>query len=323
MKKIKIIQMGLGGVGRGVVRMVAESNWGELVGVVDIDSNITGKDAGEVAGLSEPIGIVVTNDVTRLYATLDADIVVISTSDGTLESILPDVIEPLSRGINVVTPCMDASDPYLYNADLSSKIQDTCLKNNATFLGVGSTQLVARSLLAISETCRNIVKVTCLVHADVTKFPVASKQHEFGILLSSSDYETAVDTDTLRGRKALRKEAILIAKSLKLEYDETVSRYEPILENDVVMAVSHRFKVLNKGKVVVDYVYKFIEDPKHQYFHEFAIDATPSVNARIDFSLDRGIEGTIVPLVHCIPSVVVAAPGIMSMLDLPPGFRCS
>ena len=72
---------------------------------------------------------------------------------------------------------------------------------------------------------------------------------------------------------------------------------------------------------MVSYTYRFIEDPEHQYFHEFNIDATPKVGARIDFSLDRGLEGTIVPLVNSIPFTVSAMPGLLQMLDLPPTLK--
>ena len=322
-EKIKIIQMGLGDVGRGVAQLLVRANWAEIVGVIDIDPSKVDKDLGDILGLATPLGIVVTDDANTLFSSTEADIVVASTTSGTLRSIYPEIIKPLQKGMNVITPCMDISDPYLYDPVITTKIQELSIENEVTFLGIGSTQLVTRCLLAIAETCREIKKVTCSVHADVTKFSLESKQQGFGILFTESDYENAVKSDALKGRQALRKEAILIANCLQLEYDETRSRYEPIINDNTVTGVSHIFEVLKNNHIIVEYNYKFIEDPEHKYFHEFVIDAIPSINTRIDFSLDRGIEGTIVPLANCIPYVIASSPGILSMLDLPPGLRLS
>ena len=323
MEKIKIIQMGLGGVGRGVAQMLVRANWAEIVGAIDIDPNKVGKDLGDILSLATPMGIVVTDDANTLFSNTKADIVISSTTSGTLPSIYPEIIKPLQEGMNIITPCMDVSDPYLYDPAITTKIQELCIENEVTFLGIGSTQLVTRSLLTIAETCREIKKVTCSVYADVTKFPLASKQSEFGILYTVSDYEKAVSSKALKGRQALRKEAVMIANSLQLKYDEIRSRYEPVVNDNIVTGVTHIFEVLKNNQVIVAYNYKFIEDPEHKYFHEFVIDAVPSVNTRIDFSLDRGIEGTIVPLANCIPNVVASSPGIISMLNLPPGLRPS
>ena len=122
-----------------------------------------------------------TDDANTLFSSTEADIVVASTTSGTLRSIYPEIIKPIQKGMNVITPCMDISDPYLYDPVITTKIQELSIENEVTFLGIGSTQLVTRCLLAIAETCREIKKVTCSVHADVTKFSLESKQQGFGI----------------------------------------------------------------------------------------------------------------------------------------------
>jgi len=318
---LRVVILGLGGVGRLVARLLVDCDWVQIAGVVDIAPDLVDKDLGALLDRSQPLEVRVTSDADALLDRVSPDIVVAATTSGSLHTIYPEIIGALERGIDVVTPCMDVSNPFLYDEAVSARIEKACLDNGATFFGIGSTQLVVRSLLAVAETCRQIRKIRCFVHADVSKFPLASKQQEFGILLTATEYEEAVASGRIKGRQALRKEALLLARSLGLAYDGEASRYEPIIESERVVGVDHIFSVTRGEQVIVDYVYRFIEDSEHRYFHEYEIESIPEVKAHVDFSIDRGIEGTAVPIVKCLPVVAAAPPGILSMLDLPPGLN--
>jgi hypothetical protein len=321
METLKVIVVGLGGVGSRVAKSVVDSEWAELVGAVDIAADLVGKDVSASFGGSARANVSITSDIDALLDAAAPDVVVAATTSSSLSTIYPEIVGVLERGVNVITPCMDVSDPWLYDAETTALIERACQKSGATFLGIGSTQLVIRSLLALAETCRLIERVKCFVHADVSKFTLTSKQQEFGVLLGVSDYDSAVASGRVKGRRALRKEARLLANSLGLAYDREDARYEPIVEQGTVVGVDHIFTVGIGDRTVVEYTYRFIEDAEHRYFHEFEIDAAPKVGARLDFSSDRGLEGTVVPLMKCLPAVVAAAPGIISMLDLPLGLN--
>ena len=316
---LNVVQLGLGGIGCGIVRQLAGCAGVEIIGSVDPDPAKIGKDAGLIAGLPNPAGVIVCDRIETIIMAQKVDVVIAATANGTLETIEEEVCEILEQGINVVSPCMDVSDPYLYNFEVSRHIEQACQHGRSTFLGIGSTQLVARSLFALSETCRDIKFIRSFVHADVTKFLLSSKQEHFGIQLPLDEYNRRVQNDELHGRQSLRREAELIANVLALEFDDSESRFEPVLDKGIVVGVDHIFEVRKAGKPVVEYVYRFIDDPQHNYFHEFTIDAVPALSARINFSLDRGFEGTIVPILKCIRTTVDSPPGILMMDTLPPG----
>ncbi|HIF10548.1 MAG TPA: hypothetical protein EYQ81_12435 [Sneathiellales bacterium] len=316
---VSVVQLGLGGIGCGIVRQLAGCAGVKIVGAVDLDPAKIGRSLGSVAGLQEPIGVTVSDNIQTVLAAGKIDVVIAATANSTLEAIETEVCEILENGVDVISPCMDVSDPYLYNAEVSERIDQACQSGGSTFLGIGSTQLVARSLFALSETCRDIKFVRSFVHADVTKFPLSSKQEHFGIQLQLDEYNRRVQNDEIHGRESLCKEAELIANTLHLDFDESTPRFEPITDNGIVIGVDHIFEVRNAGKPLVEYTYRFIDDPEHQYFHEFTIDAVPTLSARVNFSLDRGFEGTIVPLLKCIRSVTDSPPGILKMSTLPPG----
>ena len=63
----KVVQFGCGPVGCSVVRYAAQRPDIEIVGAIDIDKNLVGRDLGEVAGLNKRLGVVIS-DVERLIS---------------------------------------------------------------------------------------------------------------------------------------------------------------------------------------------------------------------------------------------------------------
>ena len=54
---IKVLHVGLGPIGAGVVRQVAERKGFRIVGAADIDSAKVGRDLGEVAGVGRSLRV--------------------------------------------------------------------------------------------------------------------------------------------------------------------------------------------------------------------------------------------------------------------------
>ena len=63
--RIKVLHIGLGPIGAGVVRQVASRKGFVIVGAVDIDPGKIGRDLGEVCGLSRRIRVKVTGDIAK------------------------------------------------------------------------------------------------------------------------------------------------------------------------------------------------------------------------------------------------------------------
>ena len=63
-KPIRIVQYGLGAIGRAAARLVLEKKNMQLVGAVDLDPNLLGCDLGEVLGSKRKLGITVSKKLT-------------------------------------------------------------------------------------------------------------------------------------------------------------------------------------------------------------------------------------------------------------------
>ena len=71
---IRVLHFGLGPIGLGIVRQVAERKGFKIVGAVDIDPAKVGRDLGEVAGLGKKIRVLVSNDAKKAIKTTKPDV---------------------------------------------------------------------------------------------------------------------------------------------------------------------------------------------------------------------------------------------------------
>jgi hypothetical protein len=316
MNKIKVILYGLGTIGQEVAKALLTKQGIEIVGAVDTAPDKVGRDLGELIKANRKLNVTVVDNGDKLIETTYADVIVHATSARTLDAIYPEIVKPMKHGINIITPCMEASDPYLYSPATTARIDKIARENGISFLGIGSTQLADRIVLTLTEACTEINSIKLTAHADVSKFSAESRLDEFGIGLDHQEYLRRMAQGEIRGQDSLRKEAALIAERLGWKLDEVKARVEPSLENGLVNGVSVIFEGVHKNAIKVTFIYEFIIDPKHEYSHKVQVDGIPQINAVIKYSPDRGIAGTVAPLVNTIPKVIKARPGVLKMADL-------
>ena len=72
---IRVMHVGLGPIGAGVVRQVAERKGFRIVGAADIDPAKEGRDLGQIAGLGRPLRVKVSRDVRKANKAAKPDVV--------------------------------------------------------------------------------------------------------------------------------------------------------------------------------------------------------------------------------------------------------
>jgi len=315
MENLKIVLFGLGNVGQGITQELLKKKGIEIVGAIGRTSNI-GKDLGEVLGIGKKMGVNITNDADALLKNTYADIAIHSTSSRTLKEIYPEIIKPIQNGMNVITACTEASDPYLYNPEIAGRIERLARASQVTFLGTGSTQLATRVVLTLAEACTEINTVKFTAHADVSEFSEKSNREEFGIGTTVDIFNNEINSGQGRMHEGLKKEAAVIAEKLGWHLDDIQQIVEPDIEAGYVTGITVRFKGIKNGVIKVEYNYQFVLDPNHVYSHEIIIDGKPKISTVVYYSPDRGLTGTIAPMINAIPKVIRAKPGILKMADL-------
>ena len=76
---IRVVQWGLGAMGQGMAKLITAKDGLELVGAIDVNPALDGKDIGEVLGI-DPLGANVTTDPASILDSNKVDVVTIATT---------------------------------------------------------------------------------------------------------------------------------------------------------------------------------------------------------------------------------------------------
>src|ERR1044071_2348855 len=77
---IKVVHVGLGPIGAGVVRQIAERKGFRIVGAADIDPTKAGRDLGDIAKVGRALRVKISDDVRNTIKKTKPDVVVLCTS---------------------------------------------------------------------------------------------------------------------------------------------------------------------------------------------------------------------------------------------------
>lgn len=205
MSKIRVVQYGTGKMSVYTMRYVYEKG-AEIVGALDINPAVIGKDIGEIMGCEEK-GVKVTSveNAEELLTELKPDVVIVTTM-----SLLSDLEDPLMLcarlGLNAITTCEEAFYSYNSNPVLSEKINELAVKNNCTITGSGYQDIYWGELIsAIAGSTHNITKIKGSSSYNVEDYGIAlAEAHGSGLTVEEFDEKIAsVDRMSKEERDAL------------------------------------------------------------------------------------------------------------------------
>ena len=182
MNGFKIVQYGCGKMSVYTMRYVID-NGGEIVGAVDINPNVIGKDIGDIMGTDKK-GVVVENvaNAEQMLMTLKPDCVIVTTM-----SLLADVEDALMLcakcGVNAITTCEEAFYPMNSNPTLTTKIDQLAKENNCTITGSGYQDAFWGNLITtLVGASHNITKIKGSSSYNVEDYGIAlAKAHGAGL----------------------------------------------------------------------------------------------------------------------------------------------
>ena len=191
-RKVKVVQYGVGKMSLYTMRYVYEKG-AEIVGAIDVNPNVIGKDIGEILG-TENKGVVVTSaeNAKEMLEQVRPDVAIVTTM-----SLIKDVEDALilcaELGINAITTCEEAFYPENSNPGVTNKIDKLAKKNNCTITGSGYQDIYWGQLISsIAGSTQKITKIKGSSSYNVEEYGIAlAKAHGAGLSLEDFDKEVA------------------------------------------------------------------------------------------------------------------------------------
>ena len=204
-RKVKVVQIGTGKMAKYTMRYVLEKG-GEVLGAIDVNPAVIGKDIGEIIG-GQDLGVKVTDlkDAEEMLKQVKPDICIVETM-----SLLKDVEEPLmlcaKLGINAVSTCEEAFYSWNSNPNLTKKIDELAKQTGCTIVGTGYQDIYWGQLItSIAGSTQKITKIKGSSSYNVEDYGIAlAEAHGAGLTLEDFDKQVAsVDRMSDEERQAL------------------------------------------------------------------------------------------------------------------------
>ncbi|MDE3088668.1 MAG: dihydrodipicolinate reductase [Chloroflexota bacterium] len=321
-KKIRVIQFGLGPIGAGVARVIASRRDFQLVGAIDIDPAKAGRDAGELIGLDYPLGVEISDDAARVLKK-KADVVMHCTRSS-LVQVEPELAMIIRAQHNIVSTCEELSMPWSRGA-VARRIDALAKKYKVTVLGTGINPGFMMDTLPIVLTgvCQEVsrVRVNRVVDASKRRKPLQAK---IGTGMTVEEFKA-------RAGKSIRHVGLtesiaLIGRALRWKLDDIEETIEPVVAQKPVktefFSVAPGFVTgveqygygIQHGQRLIELHLRMSVDASEPV-DEVWLEGRPSIHSVI-----TGVHGdlsTAAVAANCARRVVAAAPGLITMADLP------
>ncbi len=189
---IKIVQYGCGKMSKYTMNYAIERG-AEIVGAVDINPNVVGKDISTIIG-GEDKGVIITNvsDTEKLLLDVKPDICIVTTMS--LMSDLKDILLLCAKlGVNAITTCEEAFYPFNSNPKLTNEIDMLAKENNCTITGSGYQDAFWGNLIStLAGATTKITKIKGSSSYNVEDYGIALAQvHGAGLPLDRFESEIA------------------------------------------------------------------------------------------------------------------------------------
>jgi 4-hydroxy-tetrahydrodipicolinate reductase len=322
---IKVLQVGVGPIGAGIVRQVAERRGLTLVGAVDRDPDKVGRDLGQVAGLGRTLRVRVTDDLVRTIKSARPDVAILCTGSS-LKQVIPEFETVLKLKVPIVSTTEELAYPVKNNAGVARRLDQLAKRSRVAVLGTGVNPgfLMDALPIALTAVCRRVtaVEVDRVQDAAVRRLPF---QLKIGAGLTREEFAARVKDQTVR-HVGLAESISMIADALGWKLDRLTEDVQPwIAERDV----SSDLLSVEAGRVcglVQDGVGYRRGQPVIKLHMEAYLGAPESYDAvrivgepPVSMKLAGGVHGDVATasiVVNSIPKVLQASPGLRTMRDV-------
>jgi 2,4-diaminopentanoate dehydrogenase len=323
---IRVIHFGLGPIGAGVVRQVANRKGFKVVGAVDVDPAKVGRDLGDVAGVGRQLKVKVSNDARKAIKASKPDVAVLCTQSS-LKKVLPQIEAIVKMKVPIVSTTEELAYPTKANMKYAREIHQLAKKYKVAILGTGVNPGFVMDALPITLTgvCERVeaIRIDRIQDARIRRLPF---QQKIGAGLTREQFQKKVDDGSVR-HVGLTESVSMIADALGWKVDKITDEIQPKIAS---AAVASEFLAVDPG-----YVCGIVQDgigyrdgtPVITLHMEAYLGAPESYDAveitgspALKMKLAGGVHGDVATAsitVNSIPKILNVAPGLHTMRDMP------
>ncbi len=320
---IRVIQYGLGPIGSAIARLAAERDNLELVGAVDIDPAKIGKEVGALIGLDHALGFEVTARLDEVGA--EADVVLHSTSSY-FDLFLEQILEILGAGFDIISTSEELSFPWTHNREQAERVDAAARAAGKTVLGTGVNPGFLMDSLPLFLTAI----AQRVDHVDVTRVINASKrrgpfQAKIGSGLAPEEFRARMAEGRM-GHVGMPESTAMIFDTLGWKLARFENNVEPVVadqpvKTDFFGVPAGRVRGLHQtgrgyaadGELVsLTFRAALDEEPEGD---TITIAGRPELTVKLQGT--NGDLATVAMAVNAVRRVKAAAPGLVTMRDLP------
>lgn len=322
---IKVLHVGLGPIGVGVVRQVAARKGFLVVGAVDTDPAKIGRNLGEVCGIARKLRIKIAGDLARTIKATGPDVAVLCTSSS-LKKAVPEFETVLKHKVPIVSTTEELAYPVKGNASVARRIDALATRARVAVLGTGVNPGFVMDALPIALTgvCESVtgIEVDRVQDARIRRLPFQTK---IGAGLTREEFMEKVKDGSVR-HVGLAESITMIAEAMGWKLDKVTDEIQPHIAGE---PVSSDFLSVEAGLVagiIQDGVGYRKGQPVIRLHMEAYLGAPESYDAvrvfgnpPLSMKLSGGVHGDVATasiVVNSIPKVIQAVPGLRTMKDM-------
>ena len=326
MEAIRVLHYGLGAIGSAVALLTSAQRGLEVVGGIDRDPQKIGRDLGDVIGLGQQLGVLVSGDVNETLRRTEPHVVIHATTSR-FHDVYPQILACLNAHANVISTCEELVYPFGKEVAAAHELHRAAAHAGVTVVGAGVNPGFVMDLLPLMLTapCVNVKRISVSRVIDATRRRAGVHQR-IGAGLSIDQFREHVARGEVR-HVGLPESIGLIADGLGWQLYRITEQIDPILASEwlttpygtvapgQVAGVRQNARGWMHGRDVISLTWEQAVGSRKAH-DAIYIDATPPLDVLIQGGL-HGEHATAALMVHAIPQVLAAAPGLITVLDLP------
>jgi 2,4-diaminopentanoate dehydrogenase len=327
MTPVLVAHVGLGVIGREVVRLALQRDDLRLVGACDIDPELIGTSIGSVLGEDTAPDVTVVDSIVGVSAP-DGGLVVTHTTSSSLARCLPELLAAVEAGACVVSSCEELSYPWVQAPEAAARLDSAARAAGVAVVGTGVNPGFAMDYLPVvlSGAAKRVdaVRVHRVQDAGTRREPLQAK---VGAGITRDEFDHRVASGSM-GHVGLTESAQAIAAALGWDASRTTETIEPVLADTPTPSA---FGTIEPGRIAgIDQLAVVVVDgvERVRLHLQMAVGIGPSQDdvwltgePDLHLTVPGGLHGdlaTAATLVNTIGSIRNAAPGLRVMSELRP-----